>query len=149
MFYRCLFLVFVFGVFLLPTANAQDVERRVWYMPDGSVKVTVPAMKSCRPVETRAQCLNRIYEDSAEGRSDLTQALQSGQYDDITVSDFPPPEVGEFWKGSKGAGVSVDERAKSKDAQDRADEESNRVSVRLKLKELGLTDREIDRLFGK
>jgi|JI8StandDraft_1071087.scaffolds.fasta_scaffold10925_2 hypothetical protein len=83
---------------------------RVFYRPDGSVSITHFVKEACIQTESELQCMNRITATLGE--------LSTLPYDDMLPSQLPQSrENRDEWRGSKGAGIWVDEDLVTKQEQ--------------------------------
>ena len=100
---------------------------RILHNTDGTVTVVYPAPKSKL---TEIQALDKATPKGVE-------------YDDVDVSEIPSDRSKRYaWKSSKGNGISVDETIEDPEKE----KKDKNKSAKNKLKELGLTQAEVDSL---
>ncbi len=142
-----IFLVLV--IFLVPSIARADMKHRIWYMPDGTVSVTIPAPKACMENELPADCEKRIFEEIANEIPELKAVLDSGDYKDIDSALKPDRKDRKYWRGTKVTGIVIDTAAKNADNQERLKRKADKNAAKGKLRGLGLTNDEIESLLEK
>ncbi len=142
-------MLLILALFLVPSVVQAEMRQRVWYMPDGTVRVTMPSPNACLEGEPQADCEKRLFEETANEVPELREALDSGNYEDIDPALKPDRKDRKYWRGSKATGIIIDTAAKNADNQERLKRQADKNKAKSKLKALGLTDDEIDALMGK
>ena len=94
--------LFLLMTFMLAAAAADARRVRVFYEPNGEVRVLSP---NCARGETPESCLARV------GAKDCPRTARGSclPFDDMDDSALPSREKRDKWRGRKGAGVRVDE----------------------------------------
>jgi len=131
---------------LVPSIAWAGMKRRVYYMPDGTVKVAIPSPNACREGESGPACAERLFADIENSISSLKVARDSNEYDDVSPSALPSRADRKYWKGSKATGITIDTASKETDRRAKQKIKDDRKAARAKLKALGLTDKELDAL---
>ncbi|KKK64026.1 hypothetical protein LCGC14_2988370 [marine sediment metagenome] len=134
---------------LAPSIVQAEMKHRVWYMPDGTVRITIPADSACSKNESQASCEKRIFEETGNEIPELKAVLSSGDYEDIDPVLKPDRADREYWRGSKATGIRIDAAAKNAGNQERLKRQADKQSAKDKLKTLGLTDSEIESLLER
>lgn len=142
-------MLLIFALFLIPSVVQAEMKQRVWYMPDGTVRVTIPAEQACIENELRDDCEKRLFEETANEVPALKALLDSGDYEDIDPALKPDRKDRKYWRGSKATGIIIDTAAKNADNQARLKRQADKNAAKGKLKALGLTDDEIESLLEK
>jgi hypothetical protein len=121
---------------------------RVWYCPDGSVKVTSVSKKSKLPGETDEQHRQRIFTNTG-----IANGWESYPYDDIDSSELPDADIYfskglnhpyfNMWEGEPGKKVKINQQ-KVKEINDKKQKDiQDKQGAVNKLKALGLSEDEI------
>lgn len=141
--------ILVVALFLVPSIAQAEMKHRVWYMPDGTIRVTVPVLNACRKGEARADCETRLFEEAADETPELKAVLSSGEYEDIDPAIKPNRKDRKYWRGTKATGITIDTAAKEADNQARLKRQADKNAAKGKLRGLGLTDDEIEYLLER
>ena len=136
-------------VMLIPSVSYAQMKHRVWYIPDGTVRVMIPIAKACKKEETPDECSTRIFQKDGSKNPELAPLLQSGEYDDVDPASKPDRADRKYWRGSKATGIIIDTAAREADNQKGLKRQVDKNKARGKLKALGLTDAELEALLER
>ena len=129
---------------IFPSMASAEMKTRIWYMPDGTVRLTIPAKNACYKGEMENVCSQRIFTRTKEAVPELRPVFTSGEFDDLDRAALPSFADRKYWKGTKATGITIDTAARAADIAVEAEKNADKNSGRGKLRGLGLTSAEID-----